>query len=198
MGPARPEIRVMQAIKDRFDPQEHSQPRTICIRLGSPIPSMNHNGSDNSNRPPEPGRGDRLRSVPALRSLRAVYVELSDVYRSGRRERRPARPHPTDADGGRRPHRADRPHAPPPGIVPRLPVVRDGVSLGRALRPADRAVPPGRRAGRLAAGSEIRLVPRDHPVPAVSLRRADAQAADAGAADAADSGCSIWPSGWGC
>ena len=137
-------------------------------------------------RRPEPGRGNRLRPVPALRSLRALHVELSDVHRSGRRERRPPRPHPTDADGGRRPQRADRPHAPAPGIVPGLPRVRDGLPLGRPLRPADRAVPAGGRAGRPAAGEEIRLVPRDHPLPTLPLRGTDAQAVAADPADAAD------------
>ena len=32
----------------------------------------------------EPGRGNRLRFVPALRTLWAVYVELPDLYGSGR------------------------------------------------------------------------------------------------------------------
>ena len=66
-----------------------------------------HDGFDNRTPPAaEPRRRDRLRSVPALRSLRAVYVELPDVHRGGRRERRPPRPHPVDADGGRRAQRA--------------------------------------------------------------------------------------------
>ena len=93
---------VMQAIKERFDPDGHPQPRPIHFRM-RPMMQSDRRPRQLERSGRNPAAGIDYDLFLRLRPLRAVYVELSDLHRAGRRERRPARPHPTDADGGRRP-----------------------------------------------------------------------------------------------
>ena len=102
----------------------------------------------------ESRRRHRLRLVPRLRALRAVHGGLSDVCRDWQRERQPARPHLSDARRDRRPAGADARGAAAPGAVPRLPGLRDGLPLGRAIRQADRAVSRGDGASRRRRAEE--------------------------------------------
>ena len=80
----------------------------------------------------------RVRARP-LRPLRLLPPGLPDVPRAGGRERQPARPPDAHARRRRGRHRRRRPgaaHAHRP--LPRLPGVRDGVPVRRALRPPAR------------------------------------------------------------
>ena len=98
-----------------------------------------------------------------------TYVE------TGQRERQPARPHLPDAVRHRWPPGAQRRSPPPSGAVPRLPRLRNGLPLGRAVRQADRAVPRGDGSSRPTsrATKTARLVPPLHSVRPVSLSRAN-------------------------
>ena len=122
-------------------------------------------------------RGHRLRAVSRLRPLRTVHGGLPDVCRDGQRKRQPARPHLSDARRDRRPAGADARSAAASGAVPRLPGLRNGLPVGRAIRQADRAVSRGDGADRRRRAQEPRLVsPLDSvsacfPIPSGCARR---------------------------
>ena len=122
-----------------------------------------------------------------------MHGGLPDVCRNGQRERQPARAHLSDAGRDRRPAGAVARGAPASGTVPRLPGLRDGLPLGRAIRQADRAVSRGDGATGDGAAKIERLVSSLDPVSAVSVSRADAGRDRAGAVGAAAGAGSRWP-----
>ena len=103
-----------------------------------------------------------------LRALRPLPRLLPDLLRARHRDGLAARPHLPDQVARRGAHRADRLDGRAPRPLPRLPRVRDRVSVRRAVRPAhrgrarrDRAPAAGRpRCGGSSAGSTSRCCSR--------------------------------------
>ena len=122
---------------------------------------------------PAASPSDRLRAVLGLRPLRAVYIGLPDLLGVGGRERQPARPGLSDAVGLRGEAESESSGAAAPGVVPRLPRLRDGLPLGRPLRPADRALPHGHGGSGPELGQAAGLVPRGDPAAAVPVCRSN-------------------------
>src|SRR5688572_26638835 len=106
---------------------------------------------------------------------------MPHVRRAGGRKRQPAGSDLSDAVGDRWAVGAKSPGAAALGVVPRLPRLRDGLSVGRAIWPANRALSRGNGAAR-RGGEEIRgLVSPLDSVRPVSLSKAVAPGALAGA-----------------
>ena len=134
--------KVKQAVRSR----KSAQPRPLCILNEmtdtakttpalTPPPASSHASFGQS------GLRHRLSAVSRLRSLRLVYLGLPNLSRNWQRERQPSRPNLSDAIRDRRPAAGDARSSPPFGAVSRLPGVRNRLSLRRAVRPSDRAVP---------------------------------------------------------
>src|SRR5262249_5689505 len=101
----------------------------------------------------------RRRRAPQLRALRPLPLRLPDLRRARHGGGLAARAHPSHAgDGGGAPRAVARGRS-PSGSLPRLPRVRDGVSVGGPLRAAGggsaavRRAPPPAPGTRCAAGA---------------------------------------------
>ena len=94
----------------------------------------------------------RLRSAVRLRSLRTLRRGLPDLRRDTMRDGFPARANLSHEVARRRSHRTRRRCGPPSRFVPRLPRMRDGLSVRSSLRTLDR-----RRARIRRAKSSSRL-----------------------------------------
>ena len=100
------------------------------------------------------------------------------------RKRQSARANLSDAVGNRRPFAVDRSGSPAFGVVSRLPSLRNGLPIRRAVRQVDRAVSRRHGTGRSGAAKNGRLVSSLDPVRTVSLSRPIASRIGAGAGDA--------------
>ena len=188
--PFPPELRVMRAIKERFDPLNILNP-DLCLRdvcdecIASHRNSrMNLDDFDNTlaRRAANPAAGiDHdlfLRCVHCglCTSSCPTFSELGDENDGPRGRIQLMR---TVADGGGGLTDRVRRHL---EVCLDCRACETACPSGVRVRPADRALPPGDEAGRSAAGAEVRLVPRDHPLPTLPLRRPHAAAARPGAA----------------
>ena len=104
------------------------------------------------------------RARPPVRLVRALPPALPDLRPARGRVGRPARPHPHHAAPGRR-RSLGRGRARPARPLSRLPRLRDGLPVGRALRRAARDRARRRGADALAPGPSAALV-RQTPAPA--------------------------------
>ncbi len=143
------ENRSTRSVPSLNSPLAHFTPSPLTIAKCPTRPPPRTTKPVLIKRPIRPNASERTSTMAVfgLCSLRALHLGLPDLSRNGERERQPPRPHLPNAGRDRRPPGigADRQTA--SRFVPRLPKLRNGLSLGRPIRPADRTISASACAG---------------------------------------------------